>query len=75
MLMLKALFAMFSEINRQIQPSSCKQAQGKPIYLPSTFRGNRNKKFEVKHESWSENITVLTQPVLIQRYNNVTIVT
>ena len=34
----KTLFAMFSKTTRQIQPSSGRLTQRKPIYLPSTFR-------------------------------------
>ena len=46
---------MFSKTTRQIQPSSCKLVQGKPIYPPSIFRYNKNGRF-VENRKKSANI-------------------
>ena len=42
---------MFSKPNGQIEPSSCRWAQGKPIYLPPTFHGHRNGRFVDSHKN------------------------
>ena len=51
----KIFVRMFSKTNRQIQPSFCRLAYRKPIYLPSTFRCNRNGRF-VENRKESSNI-------------------